>query len=212
MHRLGEREDALIPAVVPKDTRKGPPQTRVRPGVVGQSVGADHGCRMLQDAAHILFRHAVVDRAGRLQAGCGQLLLHAPGMSNLLQGLAGHFRMRRRPGDIDAHAVIHLAKIEGAGRGRIGIAVALHRLPGPGRLQCVQDLCAPAPICDARALQMGNDHRHLALTAGIEGFAHGREDLLAFRTHMRNVNRARGSKRFGQRQDFFAPGPSGPTA
>ena len=137
---------------------------------------------MLQDAAHILFRHAVVDGPGGLQALRRFPLFHAPGKSNLLQRLAGNFGMRRRPGDDDAHAVIYLAKIEGAGRGRIGIAVALHRLFGPRRIQCVQDLSAPAPIGDACAFQMGDDNRH----AGIGG-RYAKASLMAARISSASV-------------------------
>ena len=68
-------------------------------GVVGQPVGADHGCRVSQDAAHILFRHAVVDRSRGLQARRRFPLLRAPGKGNLLQRLAGHFGVWRGPGD-----------------------------------------------------------------------------------------------------------------
>ena len=100
-------------------------------------------------------------------AGDGRFsLLHAPGQGYLLQRLAGHLGMGRRPGNDDAHALIHLAQIEGAGRGCIGITVALHGLFGQGSFQGVKDLSTPAPVRNAGAFEMGDDHRHTAVAAG----------------------------------------------
>ena len=140
-------------------------------------------------------------------AGCRRAarfsLLHAPGLGDLLQCLAGHFRMRRRPGDDDADALIHLAQIESAGGGCIGIAVALHGLSGQRCLQCVKDLFAPAPVRNAGALEMGDHYRHLAVAAGGKSLAHGSEDLLGLGTHVRSVDRAGGGERFGKRHYFL---------
>ena len=62
------------------------------------------GCA--QNAAHIVFRHAVVDGAGGLQASRRFELRQLPGSGNLRQRLAGHLGMRRRPGngDIDTRS------------------------------------------------------------------------------------------------------------
>ena len=43
----------------------------MRMRVVGQTVGADHGGGMREDAAHVLLVNAVIDGAGRLQRSRG---------------------------------------------------------------------------------------------------------------------------------------------
>src|ERR1700678_3249566 len=117
---------------------------------------------MLQGAAHILFRHTVVDGSGRLETLRRPALWNSPGKGNLLQRLAGNFRMRFGPRDDDTNALVYLANVERARRGCIGIAVTLDRLIGPRLIQGVEDLDAPPPVCDAGALQMGDNNRHLA--------------------------------------------------
>src|ERR1700677_4187743 len=154
---------------------------------------------MLQDAAHILFRHIEVDGSRWLQTLRGLALWNSPSESNLLQRLTGNFRMRFRPGDDDTNALAYLANVGRARRGCIGIAVTLDRLIGPRLIQRVEDLNAPPPVCDAGALQMGDNNRHLALAADLEYFAHGLDDCFSFRAHVRYIDRACGCERFGQR-------------
>lgn len=50
-----------------EDSGKGAPQTRVGMRIIGQAIRADHGQRVRQYLAHILFTHVVVDRSRRLQ-------------------------------------------------------------------------------------------------------------------------------------------------
>ena len=52
---FGQRKEAFFAAVVAEDARKGSPQAGMWTRIVGQAIGSNHGCRMLENAAHIVF-------------------------------------------------------------------------------------------------------------------------------------------------------------
>src|SRR5271163_4446546 len=104
MHCFGQSEQAFFAAVSTENARERSPQAGVRMSIVGKAVGADHGGWMRKDAAHVVFRDAVIDGARGLQSPRGFELRYIPGLRNLLERLSCNFRMRRAPGNRDFHA------------------------------------------------------------------------------------------------------------
>ena len=145
VHRICQREEALLPAVVAR--ARGETFPTAGDGVAGRWAG--HRSRSWSPdvagcGAHPL-QTCVVDGAGGLQTSaawrCGTPQARAI-CSSVWPAISG---MRFRPGDDDTNALVDLANIECARRGRVGIAVALTGLFRPRRIQCVENLCAPAP-------------------------------------------------------------------
>src|SRR5438067_1991732 len=65
---LGERDQFFFAAVAAEYARKSSPQAGMRARIVGKPVGADHRGWMGENSPHVLFRDAVIDGPGGLEA------------------------------------------------------------------------------------------------------------------------------------------------
>src|SRR5471030_2832266 len=71
MDRTLQRQNSSFPHVLPKNSRKRAPQTRMRMLILGQTVRADHGFGGTNNSRHIGFVHQKVDGASGLQLRYG---------------------------------------------------------------------------------------------------------------------------------------------
>src|SRR5580698_9858457 len=112
----------------------------MREWIVWQAVRSDHRRRVSQDASHILFRNAVIDRSCRLQLPCRVDLRDSPTAGDLRERLSHNLRMWRAPGNRDLDALINLSEVKRARSRSVGITIATNLLRVPCRVQSVQYL------------------------------------------------------------------------
>ena len=129
-----QREQAQVAGIMAEHAREGAPQARMRPLVMRQAVGANHGGREGQDALHVALVHHEIDGAGGLQFVDHVVLGLAALGRHLVQLAPGQFGEGLAPGDDDAAGQQHAVFLEHGGAGHVGIGVQRHVLRGHGAL------------------------------------------------------------------------------
>ena len=142
----------------------------MRAGVVRQSVRADHGTGMGQDALNVFLVHLEITRAAGLQAQTGLALAEAPHCGDIRQKASGHFGMRFRSGNDDVDHAIDEILAQHRRTGGVGIDVKTDGLAGRQTVDQRQGLMRAPPVGRARALVMREHQRQPAAARGAGSF------------------------------------------
>ena len=206
MHRVFQREEFEVAAVVAKHARKGAPQARVRVRIEWQAIGADHRGRMRQRRLHIRFMHGEVDRAGGLKPVGGFIHRHAPFGGDVAQVAPGHALDGVRPGDQDFLGKVDAVAHQHGRAGDIGIDVEGDVLLFAGCVDFRQGFAHPPEVVASAAFVMRHDHRRAGTPPDLEGLIERIEDQLALVAHVRGVQATESAQRLGNPGHFIGGG------
>ena len=181
----------------------------MRPLVMRQAVGANHGGREGQDALHVALVHHEIDGAGGLQFVDHVVLGLAALGRHLVQLAPGQFGEGLAPGDDDAAGQQHAVFLEHGGAGHVGIGVQRHVLRGHGALDQRQRFPGAAEVGLAGQLVVRDHHGHVQLAADAEGLFQRRHDVLALVAHMGGVDAAVRGQRPADLDDLLGGGVGG---
>ena len=186
-----QRKQTERAAVVAQYARKTAPQARMGRRIVRQAVGADHGFVKLQDALHIGFVHAEINRAGRIQAGDRLFLGHAHFFGNVGEVLPGVFGQRFGPGDNDAGGGGGAVRRQDGGTGGVGVTVKAHRLLRHALFDEGECFGGATVVGLPDHLVVRDHHRHAHFAADAKGLLERVHHTIRFIAHVGAIKPAK---------------------